>query len=139
MFLARNFNKALLLKNRASFLKLNFARHTEVEKKVEQLNEKSDVPSLSGLSIMIKRKDFEKEPLSVEQKDNLKRFDIFRFNPDESEEKEIVSYYVDLKNCGPMVLDALIQIKDEKDSTLAFRRYNFFLIFFSIPSQFSII
>lgn len=122
MFLARNINRALLFKKATPFLKLSFARHSEAEKKIEQLNEKSDVTNLSGLSIMIKRKDFEKEKYTEEQKQNLKRFDIFRYNPDESEEKEIVSYYVDLNTCGPMVLDALIKIKDEKDSTLSFRR-----------------
>lgn len=123
MFLARNLNRALSLKRATPFLKLSFARHSEAEKKIEEQNEKSDVANLSGLSIMIKRKDFEKEKYTEEQKQNLKRFDIFRYNPDESEEKEIVSYYVDLGTCGPMVLDALIKIKDEKDSTLAFRRY----------------
>jgi len=103
-------------------MKLRFARHTEAEKKIEQLNEKSDMANLSGFSIMIKRRDFEKEDFTEDQKLKLKRFDIFRYNPDETEEKEIVSYYVDLSTCGPMVLDALIKIKDEKDSTLAFRR-----------------
>jgi succinate dehydrogenase (ubiquinone) iron-sulfur subunit len=33
-----------------------------------------------------------------------------------------MSYYIDLKECGPMVLDALIKIKDEMDPTLSFRR-----------------
>ena len=31
-------------------------------------------------------------------------------------------YDVDLKKCGPMILDALIKVKDEIDSTLSFRR-----------------
>jgi len=31
-------------------------------------------------------------------------------------------YDVDLNSCGPMVLDALIKIKSEQDSTLTFRR-----------------
>jgi len=31
-------------------------------------------------------------------------------------------YQVDLNACGPMVLDALIKIKNEQDSTLTFRR-----------------
>jgi len=103
-------------------MKLSLARHTEVEKKIEQANENSDIPNVSGLSIMIKRRDFDKEKYTYQEKENLKRFDIFRYNPDETEEKEIISYYVDLNNCGPMVLDALIKIKDEKDSTLSFRR-----------------
>lgn len=32
------------------------------------------------------------------------------------------SYQVDLSQCGPMVLDALIKIKNEQDATLTFRR-----------------
>jgi len=122
MFLSRNINRALLLRKGTSFLKLSYASHTEVEKKIEGMNEKSDVSNLSGMSIMIKKKEFPKEKFTEEEKQKLKRFDIFRYNPDESEEKEIVSYYVDLNTCGPMILDALIKIKDEKDSTLAFRR-----------------
>ena len=31
-------------------------------------------------------------------------------------------YEVDLNNCGPMVLDALIKIKNEMDPSLTFRR-----------------
>ena len=31
-------------------------------------------------------------------------------------------YQVDLNHCGPMVLDALIMIKNEMDPTLTFRR-----------------
>ena len=30
-------------------------------------------------------------------------------------------YKVDLNNCGPMVLDALIKIKNEMDPSLTFR------------------
>jgi len=123
MFLARNINRAFMLRKGISFMKLSFARHTDVEKKIEKANEKGDIPDLSGFSVMIKRRDFDKEIYTEEEKLNLKRFDIFRYNPDESEEKEIMSYYVDLNTCGPMVLDALIKIKDEKDSTLSFRRY----------------
>lgn len=32
------------------------------------------------------------------------------------------TYEVDLNSCGPMVLDALIKIKNEIDPTLTFRR-----------------
>lgn len=32
------------------------------------------------------------------------------------------TYDVDLRECGPMVLDALIKIKNEMDPTLTFRR-----------------
>lgn len=60
--------------------------------------------------------------LSKEEKAKLKRFDILKYDPSVSNQKKIVSYYVDLKECGPMVLDALIHIKDDIDSTLSFRR-----------------
>jgi hypothetical protein len=35
------------------------------------------------------------------------------------------SYKVDIKECSPMVLDALLKIKNEQDTTLSFRRYTF--------------
>lgn len=60
--------------------------------------------------------------LSKEEKAKLKRFDVLKYDPSVSNQKKVVSYYVDLKECGPMVLDALIHIKDDIDSTLSFRR-----------------
>ncbi|CAG8503162.1 9335_t:CDS:2 [Paraglomus brasilianum] len=57
-----------------------------------------------------------KEPL-------LKEFGIYRWNPDHPTEKpHLQKYTVDLNACGPMVLDALIKIKNEDDATLTFRR-----------------
>lgn len=32
------------------------------------------------------------------------------------------SYTIDLRECGPMVLDALFKIKNELDPTLSYRR-----------------
>ena len=53
----------------------------------------------------------------------LKTFKVYRWNPDEPSAKpHLQSYQVDLNDCGPMVLDALLKIKDEQDSTLTFRR-----------------
>ncbi|CUA71217.1 succinate dehydrogenase iron-sulfur subunit [Rhizoctonia solani] len=52
-----------------------------------------------------------------------KVFKIYRWNPDEPATKpKLQSYTVDLNSCGPMVLDALIKIKNEMDPTLTFRR-----------------
>ncbi|OZJ04771.1 hypothetical protein BZG36_01866 [Bifiguratus adelaidae] len=57
-----------------------------------------------------------KEPLN-------KTFQIYRWNPDKPTEKpQLQSYTVDINSCGPMVLDALIKIKNEQDPTLTFRR-----------------
>ncbi|MFO1170482.1 MAG: succinate dehydrogenase iron-sulfur subunit [Hyphomicrobiaceae bacterium] len=59
-----------------------------------------------------------------ERKSNgrYKEFRIYRWSPDGTENPRIDSYEVDLDECGPMVLDALIKIKNEVDSTLTFRR-----------------
>lgn len=66
--------------------------------------------------------EFQEEGLTDEVKATRKKFSILKYDPSVSNKKRIVTYYVDLKECGPMVLDALIHIKDEKDSTLSFRR-----------------
>lgn len=51
-----------------------------------------------------------------------KRFIIYRWDPDAAENPRTDTYELDLKSCGPMVLDALIKIKNEIDATLTFRR-----------------
>jgi succinate dehydrogenase / fumarate reductase iron-sulfur subunit len=53
---------------------------------------------------------------------NVKVFRIYRWNPDEGGNPRIDTYEVDLDHCGPMVLDAVIKIKNEIDPTLTFRR-----------------
>ena len=52
----------------------------------------------------------------------LRRFEVYRFDPDRGENPRIDTYEVDVDACGPMVLDALIKIKNEIDATLTFRR-----------------
>ena len=49
-------------------------------------------------------------------------FKIYRWDPDSGANPRVDSYQVDLDSCGPMVLDALIKIKNEIDTTLTFRR-----------------
>ncbi len=53
---------------------------------------------------------------------NPRRFKVYRWNPDDGRNPRLDTYELDLDDCGPMVLDALIKIKDEVDSTLTFRR-----------------
>lgn len=53
---------------------------------------------------------------------NVKRFHVYRANPEKGEKPRIDTYEVDADRCGPMVLDALIKIKNEIDPTLTFRR-----------------
>ena len=54
--------------------------------------------------------------------EKVKRFKVYRWNPDDGQNPRIDTYEVDLENCGPMVLDGLIKIKNETDPTLTFRR-----------------
>ena len=49
-------------------------------------------------------------------------FLIYRYDPDSDQRPRLDRYELDLDSCGPMVLDALIKIKNEIDSTLTFRR-----------------
>ncbi|KAM7271253.1 hypothetical protein ACFE04_030467 [Oxalis oulophora] len=51
-----------------------------------------------------------------------KTFQIYRWSPDNPSKPQLQDYTIDLKECGPMVLDALIKIKNEVDPTLTFRR-----------------
>ncbi|WP_085901943.1 succinate dehydrogenase iron-sulfur subunit [Kiloniella majae] len=51
-----------------------------------------------------------------------KTFRVYRWDPDSGETPREDVYEVDMDNCGPMVLDALIKIKNEIDPTLTFRR-----------------
>lgn len=52
----------------------------------------------------------------------MMHFQIYRWDPEKNEKPHLTTYPVDLNQCGPMVLDALIVIKNEQDSTLTFRR-----------------
>lgn len=49
-------------------------------------------------------------------------FSIYRYNPDTGAAPKMEDFTVDRGDCGPMVLDALIKIKNEQDSSLTFRR-----------------
>jgi succinate dehydrogenase / fumarate reductase iron-sulfur subunit len=51
-----------------------------------------------------------------------KTFKVYRYNPDDERNPSVDSFEIDLDACGPMVLDALIKIKTEIDSSLTFRR-----------------
>ena len=52
----------------------------------------------------------------------IKNFRVYRYDPSTGENPSVDTYTVDLDTCGPMVLDALIKIKNEIDPTLTFRR-----------------
>lgn len=52
----------------------------------------------------------------------VREFRIYRWSPDDGKNPRIDTFYVDTADCGPMVLDALLWIKNKVDSTLALRR-----------------
>ncbi|WP_052367547.1 succinate dehydrogenase iron-sulfur subunit [Algiphilus aromaticivorans] len=51
-----------------------------------------------------------------------KRLAVYRYDPDSGDNPRLDRYTVDAARCGPMLLDALITIKNEIDPTLTFRR-----------------
>jgi succinate dehydrogenase / fumarate reductase, iron-sulfur subunit len=53
---------------------------------------------------------------------HTRKFEVYRGDPDTGENPRLDTYEVDMDTCGPMVLDALIKIKNEMDATLTFRR-----------------
>ena len=57
-----------------------------------------------------------------EEGKRLRTFKIYRYDPDSGANPRFDRYTIDLDKCGPMVLDALIKIKNEIDPTLTFRR-----------------
>jgi succinate dehydrogenase / fumarate reductase, iron-sulfur subunit len=52
----------------------------------------------------------------------VKRFKIYRWDPEGQGNPRLDIYDIDMDKCGPMVLDALIHIKNEIDTSLTFRR-----------------
>ncbi|KAJ0534241.1 putative Beta-grasp domain superfamily, succinate dehydogenase/fumarate reductase [Helianthus annuus] len=79
----------------------------------------SRVHSLPPATLLLSRAHAS-EPQSTQ---NLKNFQIYRWNPDNPQKPELKTYQINLNDCGPMVLDALIKIKNEIDPTLTFRRF----------------
>lgn len=52
----------------------------------------------------------------------IKQYQIYRWDPEKKISPYLQTYSIDINKCGPMVLDALIKIKNEIDPTLTFRR-----------------
>jgi succinate dehydrogenase / fumarate reductase iron-sulfur subunit len=53
---------------------------------------------------------------------DLRSVRIYRYDPDAAGNPRIDTFEIDAKSCGPMLLDALIYIKAQLDSSLTFRR-----------------
>jgi succinate dehydrogenase / fumarate reductase iron-sulfur subunit len=52
----------------------------------------------------------------------LREFRVYRYDPDTEANPRIDTYFIDLDDCGPMVLDGLLWIKNKVDPTLTLRR-----------------
>ena len=53
---------------------------------------------------------------------SVKKFKVYRYDPEGEGNPRWDTFFVDTSKCGPMVLDILIYIKNNIDSTLTFRR-----------------
>ena len=53
---------------------------------------------------------------------DVREFKIYRWSPDDGDNPRMDTFYVDTSDCGPMVLDALLWIKNKVDSSLTLRR-----------------
>jgi succinate dehydrogenase / fumarate reductase, iron-sulfur subunit len=52
----------------------------------------------------------------------VRTFRVYRYDPASGANPRMDSYELDMSKCGPMVLDALLKIKNEIDATLSLRR-----------------
>jgi len=52
----------------------------------------------------------------------LREYKVYRYDPDKADNPRTDTYFVDLDDCGPMVLDGLLWIKNKVDPTLTLRR-----------------
>ena len=53
---------------------------------------------------------------------NLKKVNVYRWDPSTKQNPRVDTFEVDMDNCGPKVLDILFKIKNEIDPSLTFRR-----------------
>uniref|UniRef100_A0A0D9X3Y1 Succinate dehydrogenase [ubiquinone] iron-sulfur subunit, mitochondrial n=1 Tax=Leersia perrieri TaxID=77586 RepID=A0A0D9X3Y1_9ORYZ len=80
-------------------------------------------PALSSRLVASKPHSSSPAPPSPPPSSNTKTFSIYRWDPDSPSTKpHLKDYQIDLSDCGPMVLDALLKIKNEQDPSLTFRR-----------------
>src|SRR3972149_6911590 len=61
-------------------------------------------------------------PPEGKEEGRWREYRVYRFDPETGENPRVDTYWVDMDECGPMVLDALIWIKNKIDPTLPFRR-----------------
>src|SRR3989338_6662858 len=74
--------------------------------------------SLPKHSVVQKGKSFKVDGNS----NTMRTFHVYRWNPDDGGNPRMDEFTIDITKSGPMVLDALLYIKNNIDTTLAFRR-----------------
>uniref|UniRef100_A0A0E0LQR1 Succinate dehydrogenase [ubiquinone] iron-sulfur subunit, mitochondrial n=1 Tax=Oryza punctata TaxID=4537 RepID=A0A0E0LQR1_ORYPU len=80
-------------------------------------------PALSSRLVASKSHSSSPAPPPPSSGAKTKTFSIYRWDPDSPSTKpHLKDYKVDLSDCGPMVLDVLLKIKNEQDPSLTFRR-----------------
>ncbi len=83
---------------------------------------RSEINGRVSITKKLKNNERAKTSRRPEGATNTKTFRVYRWSPDDDNNPSIDSYEIDLDSCGPMVLDAIIKIKNEIDATLTFRR-----------------
>jgi len=79
--------------------------------------------SVNNMATVTESTKTSQEAPSTKKGPMMKKFEIYRWDPNNPESKpRLETYELDINQCGPMVLDALIKIKNEVDYTLTFRR-----------------
>lgn len=109
----------LLASSRPLFTSSVFARSYAT---VDPISKVSESTSASSKFVPESKTSTVKEP-APSATPRTKTFHVYRWDPDHPSEKpRMQSYTLDLNKTGPMMLDALIRIKNEVDPTLTFRR-----------------
>lgn len=109
----------LLASSRPLFTSARFARSYAT---VDPISKVAEASSTSSKFVPESQTSTVKDPAPSETP-RTKTFHVYRWDPDHPSEKpRMQSYTLDLNRTGPMMLDALIRIKNEVDPTLTFRR-----------------
>jgi succinate dehydrogenase (ubiquinone) iron-sulfur subunit len=109
----------LLASSRPLFKPVMFARSYAT---VDPISKAAEATSSSSSFVPESKTSTVQDPNPSETA-RTKTFHVYRWDPDQPTSKpRMQSYTLDLNKTGPMMLDALIRIKNEVDPTLTFRR-----------------
>ena len=90
------------------------------------LPKNSKIDNKAGKTFKVKTSDKSSSGKLTGKKNpkNIRIFEVYRYDPEDIDKKNphIDKFEIDTNDCGPMVLDALIKMKSNQDSSLTFRR-----------------